>query len=114
MGNRTSDLLASRLICGFPPGGENKWVYRERSEKGKVREDCTSHMQNQLDLVDPGRTAVERCGKITGITNEGPFLKHHIINMLKFYNPVQQYKYHQSEHKNGQNKNMVSLLSRSQ
>lgn len=52
-------------------------------------------MQNQLELVDPGRTAVERCGRgsnTTGIRDEGPFLKHRITNMLKFYNPVQDHQ----------------------
>ena len=75
----------------FHHEGKISGRYRERSEKGQVREDCTSHMQNQQELVDQGRTAVERCSKITGIRNEGPFLNHRITNMLKFttlYNSI--------------------------
>lgn len=64
----------------------------ERDQKRGKSERTAHHIcKNQLELVGPGRTAVERCGKITGIRNEGPFLNHHITNTLKFttlYNSI--------------------------
>ena len=75
--------------------GKISGVYRKKSEKGKSERTSHHICKISWSLVDPRRTAVEWCGKITDIREKGPFLNHHITNMLKFYNPVQQYKYHQ-------------------
>jgi hypothetical protein len=54
----------------FHHEGKISGQYRERDQKRGKSERTAHHIcKNQLELVGPGRTAVERCGKITGIRN---------------------------------------------